>query len=116
MPARHPAQRVDMQRINLQRLRSEPWVISPREIASRLYDETIAACAAAGFEPRIAQRSARMTTMISMVASGIGVALMQITQARLAFGGAVNRELQPPRRSAPMAFASYWSLTVGPHR
>jgi DNA-binding transcriptional LysR family regulator len=81
-------------------------VIHHRETASRLYDEIIAACTAAGFfEPRIAQRTARMSTTISMVASGIGVALMPITQARLAFGGAVYRQLRPPRSSIPVAFA-----------
>jgi len=103
LPPKHPL--ADMRRISLQRLRSEPWVIHHRETASRLYDEIIAACAAAGFAPRMAQRTARMTTTISMVASGIGVALMPITQAQLAFGGAVYRELRPPGSSIPVAFA-----------
>jgi DNA-binding transcriptional LysR family regulator len=103
LPPKH--QLADMQRISLHRLRSEPWVIHHRETASRLYDEIIAACAAVGFAPRVAQRTARMTTTISMVASGIGVALMPITQARLAFGGAVYRQLRPPGSSIPVAFA-----------
>jgi len=103
LPPKHPL--ADKQRISLRRLRSEPWVITPRETASRIYDETIAACAAAGFAPRVAQRTSRLTTTISMVASGIGVALMPITQAQLAFGGAVYRELRSPRSSIPLAFA-----------
>jgi len=103
LPPKHPL--ADKQRISLQRLKSEPWVINPRETGSRLHDEIIAACEAAGFEPRVAQRSARVTTTISMVASGIGVALMPITSARLAFGGAVYRQLRPPGSSIPMAFA-----------
>jgi len=103
LPPKHPL--ADKQRISLQRLRSEPWVITPRETASRVYDEIIAACAAAGFEPRIAQRTARMTTAFSMVASGIGVTLTAITQAQLAFGGAVYRQLRSPGISIPVAFA-----------
>src|SRR5262249_44782314 len=103
LPPKHPL--ADKQRISLQRLRSEQWVISPREIATRLYDEIIAACAAAGFEPRVAQRTMQSTTIISMVASGIGVALLPISSARLAFGGAVYRELRPPRITIPVAFA-----------
>jgi len=103
LPPKHPL--ADKQRISLQRLKSEPWVIFPRETASRLHDEIIAACAAAGFEPRVAQRATRVTTEISMVASGIGVALLPITSARLAFGGAVYRELRSPRSSIPLAFA-----------
>jgi DNA-binding transcriptional LysR family regulator len=106
LPPKHPL--ADKQRISLQRLKSEPWVINPRETGSRLYDEIIAACEAAGFEPRVAQRSARVTTEISMVASGIGVALMPITSARLTFGGAVYRQLRPPGSSVPVAFA--WRL------
>jgi len=103
LPLSHPL--ADKHRISLQRLKSEPWVINPRETGSRLHDEIIAACEAAGFEPRVAQRSARVTTTISMVASGIGVALMPITSARLAFGGAVYRQLRPPGSSIPVAFA-----------
>jgi DNA-binding transcriptional LysR family regulator len=94
-----------MQQISLQRLKSEPWVTGPREIASRIYDETIAACAAAGFAPRIAQRTTRMTTTISMVASGIGVALLPMTVARPAFGGAVYRPLRRRGISVPVAYA-----------
>jgi DNA-binding transcriptional LysR family regulator len=103
LPPRHPL--ADMQRISLKRLKSEPWVTGTRELGSRLDDEVIAACAAAGFQPRVAQRTTRMTTTISLVASGIGVALLPITVARLAFGGAVYRQLRPPRSSVPVAFA-----------
>jgi hypothetical protein len=39
-----------------------------------------------------------------MVASGVGVTLMAITQARLAFGGAIYRPLRSPRR-IPVALA-----------
>jgi len=103
LPPKHPL--ADKQRISLQRLKSEPWIIVHREHASRLHDETIAACAAAGFEPRVARRTRQLATTISMVASGIGVALLQITSAQLTFGGAVYRELRSPRTSIPLAFA-----------
>jgi DNA-binding transcriptional LysR family regulator len=103
LPPKHPL--AGMQRISLQRLRSEPWVLVHREVASRLHDEIIAACAAAGFEPRVVQRTTRLATTISMVASGIGVTLLQMTSARLVFGGAVYRQLRPPGSSVPVAFA-----------
>jgi DNA-binding transcriptional LysR family regulator len=104
LPPKHPL--AETKPIGLQRLKSEPWVIPQREIASRLHDEVIAACAAAGFEPRVAQRTTRMTTTISMVAGGIGVALLPITAARLGIGGAVYRHLRPPPKTRiPVAFA-----------
>src|SRR5262249_48767638 len=86
LPPNHPL--ADMQRISLQRMKSEPWITGPRELGSRLEDEVTAACMAAGFEPRVVQRTTRQTTTFSLVASGIGVALLPITVARLAVGGA----------------------------
>lgn len=103
LPPKHRL--ADFQRISLWRLKSEPWVLWRREIASRLYDEVIAACAAAGFEPRAVQQTRRATTTISMVASGIGVSLLPITSARLGIGGAIYRHLRPPGASVPVAFA-----------
>jgi DNA-binding transcriptional LysR family regulator len=103
LPKKHPL--ASMQRIGLSRLKSEPWVLAHRETASRLHDEIIAACAVAGFEPRVVQRTRRMTTTISLVASGIGVALLPITAARLGIEGVIYRQLRPPKSSIPVAFA-----------
>jgi DNA-binding transcriptional LysR family regulator len=67
----------ETKRIGLQRLKSEPWILPQREI-----------------------------TTISMVAGGIGVALLPITASRLGIGGAVYRHLRPPpKTSVPVAFA-----------
>jgi DNA-binding transcriptional LysR family regulator len=103
LPQKHRL--ADLQRISLGRLKSEPWVFWRREFASRLYDEVIAACTAAGFEPRVVQRTRRATTTVSMVASGIGVALLPITSARLRIGGAIYRHIRSPSISVPVAFA-----------
>jgi DNA-binding transcriptional LysR family regulator len=103
LPPKHRL--ANKQRIALQHLKSEPWVLWRREIASRLYDEVIAACSAAGFEPRIAQRVRRATTAVSLVASGIGVTLLPMTVARLGIGGTIYRHLRSPGASVPVAFA-----------
>ena len=103
LPPRH--QLAKRQRIALQHLKSESWVLWRREIASRLYDEVIGACAAAGFEPRVAQRVRRATTAVSLVASGIGVTLLPMTVARLGIGGTIYRRLRSPGASVPVAFA-----------
>src|SRR5262249_10516392 len=55
LPPKHPL--ADMRQISLQRLKAEPWVSGIRELGTRLEDEVIAACTAAGFEPRFAQRT-----------------------------------------------------------
>jgi len=103
LPPKHPL--ADNQRVSLQRLKSEPWIMGAREQGTRYFDEVVAACAAAGFAPRFTERTTHMMTTISMVASGMGVALVPMTVAGLAFGGAVYRPLRPPGCSVPMAFA-----------
>jgi len=45
LPPKHPL--ADNQRVSLERLKSEPWIIGNREQGSRYFDEVIAACAAA---------------------------------------------------------------------
>lgn len=57
-------------------LAQEPLVCIPRQVAPRLYDAILGACAAAGFSPRIAQEAIQMQTIISLVAAGIGMALV----------------------------------------
>ena len=103
LPPKHRL--ADRQRIALQHLKSEPWVLWRREIATRLYDEVIGACAAVGFEPRVEQRVRRATTAVSLVASGIGVTLLPMTVARLGIGGTIYRHLRSPGASVPVAFA-----------
>ena len=103
LPANHRL--ANRRRIALQQLKSEPWVLWRREFASRLHDEIIEACAAAGFEPRVTQRVRRAATAVSLVAGGIGVTLLPITIARLGIAGAVYRRLRSPAVSVPMAFA-----------
>jgi DNA-binding transcriptional LysR family regulator len=90
--------------VDLKKLESEPWVLWPREIASRLYDEVIAVCASAGFEPRVAQRTTRLATVVSLVASGVGVALVPRTAGQMGINGVTFRPLRNRRIEVPMSF------------
>jgi DNA-binding transcriptional LysR family regulator len=93
-----------MRRIDLKKLKTEPWVFWHREIASRLYDEVIAACGSADFEPRVVQRTIRLSTTVSLVASGVGVALVPVTAADIGIKGAVFRPVYRTRIEVPMSF------------
>jgi DNA-binding transcriptional LysR family regulator len=103
LPPKHPL--AHMREIGLQRLKSDSWIMARREVASRLHDEIMGACATAGFEPRVVQRFTRITTAMSLVASGIGVTLLPITVARLGIGGAIYRRVRPRRIGVPIALA-----------
>jgi DNA-binding transcriptional LysR family regulator len=67
-----------------------------------LHDETVAACRAVGFAPRIGQPAPRITSAIALVAAGLGVALVPESVHRLAMSGVVYRRLD--RSARPKAF------------
>jgi len=79
-------------RVSLRSLQGEPFVSFPRELAPVLYDQLISMCQRAGFSPRIVQE-AQMQTIISLVAAGIGVALVPATLQNLSRKGLVYKHL-----------------------
>jgi DNA-binding transcriptional LysR family regulator len=62
--------------LRLEDLRSESFVLFPRANGSLLYDAIIAACQKAGFSPRVVQEAPQMASMVSLVATGVGVTLV----------------------------------------
>jgi DNA-binding transcriptional LysR family regulator len=102
LPGGHAA--AETRRVSLSKLKNDPWVLWHREIASRLHDEFIAACGSAGFEPKVAQRTVRLATVVSLVASGVGLALIPVTAARMGIRGVVFRPLAGTPVLVPMSF------------
>jgi len=80
--------------VALAQLSEDPWVIFPRWLAPGLHDSVMAACAAAGFAPRIVQETTRVTSMLSLVASGFGVSLVPVSVARVRLWGTLCRPLE----------------------
>jgi DNA-binding transcriptional LysR family regulator len=79
-------------RVALKMLAAESFVSFPRDLAPVLYDQLISMCNRAGFSPRIVQE-AQMQTIVSLVAAGIGVALVPATLENLSRRGLVYRPL-----------------------
>jgi DNA-binding transcriptional LysR family regulator len=59
-----------------------------------LYDETVAACRASGFKPRIGQLAPRITSALGLVAAGLGVALVPESLQTMKMHGLVYRCLK----------------------
>jgi DNA-binding transcriptional LysR family regulator len=78
----------------LSALAHDPLICIPRQVAPRLYDAIIGACAAAGFSPRIAQEAIQMQTIISLVSAGIGIALVPESIMSLQRPGVRYRKLR----------------------
>ena len=74
LPAGHAL--ATRKRLRLAELHNEPFILYPRANGSLLYDVIIAACQNAGFSPRIVQEAPQMALIVSLVAAGVGVALV----------------------------------------
>lgn len=93
IPARHALgqDKAPMPALSLAR---EPFVAVPREYAPRLHDIVTAIAHRAGFEPKIAQEAIQMQTVVSLVAAGLGVALVPQSVASVKHKGVKFRPLK----------------------
>lgn len=93
-------------RIDLAELVDEAFVQVPREAGSALFDDIVAACNAAGFQPRMAQPAPQIASAVTLVAAGLGVSIVPkaITQVQVA--GVVYRPVAGHGLRARLAIAS----------
>jgi DNA-binding transcriptional LysR family regulator len=94
LPERHPLAR--RRRIALPALAREPLILFPASPRPSWVDTVIAACRAAGFEPRVAQEAMESATVVSFVAAGVGIAVVPEGLKVLARPGVVFRLAAPP--------------------
>jgi DNA-binding transcriptional LysR family regulator len=92
LPSRHRLAR-GRGRIAVRDLAGESFVMVPREIAPGLHDIVSALAARAGFAPRVAQEAIQMQTVVSLVSSGLGVALVPASVANLGRRGVAYRDI-----------------------
>ena len=92
LPSRHPLAR-GAGRLALQELKGEPFVMIPRRIAPRLYDIVAQLAAQAGISLNVAQEAIQMQTVVSLVSSGLGAAIVPASVANLGRRGVAYREL-----------------------
>ena len=74
-------------------LAEEAFVMAPRDIAPGLHDIVTGLASRAGFAPRVAQEAIQMQTVVSLVSSGLGVAIVPASLANLGRRGVVYREI-----------------------
>ncbi|TFZ02861.1 LysR family transcriptional regulator [Ramlibacter henchirensis] len=74
LPAAHPL--AASTSISLARLAGEAFVMYSAEEATGLHASAMAACEAAGFVPEVRQLATQVPTMLGLVESGLGVALV----------------------------------------
>src|SRR3954466_13710464 len=92
LPAKHALAR-GAGALRLRELAGEPFVMIPRQIAPRLYDIVAQLAAQAGMSLNVAQEAIQMQTVVSLVSSGLGAAVVPASVANLGRRGVVYREL-----------------------
>jgi DNA-binding transcriptional LysR family regulator len=73
-----------------------PLLIFPRAVSPTLYDALLAAQAARGWTPVVAQEAIQMQTLVNLVSAGIGIAWVPQTVTLLQRPGVVYRRLAGP--------------------
>jgi len=91
LPDDHPAGR--RKRVPIGDLAEEPWVTFPAELKTLYLDLTFAACAQAGFAPRVVQETSQLHTLTALVSAGVGVTLVPSVVARAERAGVAFRPL-----------------------
>jgi DNA-binding transcriptional LysR family regulator len=92
LPVRHRLAR-SRAKLPVIELAGEPMVMVPREIAPGLYDIVAGLAARAGISLNVAQEAIQMQTVVSLVSSGLGVAIVPESVANLGRRGVVYRNL-----------------------
>lgn len=81
--------------VSLQRLARETFILyGPPGTA--FYDLTMAACRAAGFNPRVGQETPRMTSSLNLVAVGLGICLVPASLQHMHMDGVTYCRLKGP--------------------
>lgn len=95
LPSRHRLAR-ERGPLAVRTLAEEPFVMVPANLARGLSDVVLGVCARAGFAPRLAQEAVQMQTVVSLVSSGLGVAIVPASMLNLRRKGVVYRPVSDP--------------------
>lgn len=101
--ARRPA-------LSLKDLANEPFVTFSKSIDSSLSAAVLRVCHTTGFQPRITQEAREVATIVMLVASGLGVALVPASAEAVGQEGVVFRPIQQETPLLTLALA--WNRTT----
>ncbi|WP_338863121.1 LysR family transcriptional regulator [Myxococcus stipitatus] len=93
------------QRVPLARLADEPFIGFPRETAPSLHDAMTGLCLEAGFAPSFVSEAGEWYTIVSLVAAGLGCAILPESVRTFTREGAVYRAVEGPSRHVELAIA-----------
>lgn len=103
LPETHPL--IDRPAIALASLAQESFVLFPRPLSPRIYDQIISLCQQTGFSPNVVQEAMQMQTIVSLVAGGMGISIVPISLRNMQRTGVIYKPLTEPTPYAEVAIA-----------
>lgn len=103
LPKNHPL--ADVPQVHLQDVKSELFVLPTHDLVPALNALIRRVCLEAGFQPKVVQEATWMSTVLGLVASEIGVALLPANVMNLQRTGVVCRKLEGQLPVFQMAIA-----------
>jgi DNA-binding transcriptional LysR family regulator len=90
----------------LSSLADQPFVLHPAVLGGGLHEHILALCSEAGFVPRIAQPARETSTMLALVAAGLGLSIVPSVYERICPPGVVLQPLADAARHSRIALVS----------
>lgn len=112
LPRSHP--QAGAAAADLAALADETLVLFAREVSPEYYEQIIALCVQAGFTPSVRHEVRHWLTVVALVASGIGVALVPAALARAGMAGVSFVPLAAKHRRFRSITRMLWSPTNTP--
>lgn len=106
LPTAHPL--ATRETLWLKDLAHDSFMAFPADKIPSLHGKFLLACEASGFNPRIALEAWQMSSMVSLVAAGFGVALLPRQVVASPHPGVVYRELADPYEHLSLNIAIAW--------
>jgi DNA-binding transcriptional LysR family regulator len=100
--------------MNLAQLSGESFVSVAPDIGCGLYDHFSTLCSETGFIPKVVQHARELGSVLSLVAAGIGVAILPECYARIGISDVVSRSLADSRAVSELLLAV--KAQAGAHR
>ena len=91
IPQDHPRAASDL--LSLNDLKNESFIMYPRGAGTGIYWQVIDLCTAAGFRPRVVREVIESSTIIGLVAAGVGIAIVPADMNCIQFSGVVYRRI-----------------------
>jgi DNA-binding transcriptional LysR family regulator len=106
LPEGHPL--LAKPKLKLSDLASEAFVMYSAQAVPGLHAMALLACQQAGFVPQVQQEAVQVQTVVSLVESGLGVALVPSVATRHAMPGVVFRKVHGPGAATEIGIALLW--------